>query len=125
MTVPRITADMLRELGADCDRRQIAIFRNAWPGGAPVTAEAILRAHQLELDVDWLAQRVLLPGAWADFRRFRAEAWDRCLLAAEAALAARVEGEADDLAEYYEYGSRVDEELAHLLHAALTSREET
>ena len=52
-----LTADMLREKDACED--QVTIFEEEWPDGVEVTVEAILRAVELWLDIDWFVHQFL------------------------------------------------------------------
>ena len=52
-----LTTDMLREKNA-CNY-QVTVFEKEWPDGAEITVEAILRAVELELDLDWFARQFL------------------------------------------------------------------
>ena len=52
-----LTADMLKE--KDACNYQVTVFEKEWPDGAEVTVEAILRAVELELDIDWFARQFL------------------------------------------------------------------
>lgn len=72
MSVPRVTATMLRRLGACSD--QVATVEREWPNGAPVTVATVRKAYRLGLDVDWLANKVLPALALAEYQRVTA-AW--------------------------------------------------
>ena len=54
-----LTADMLKEKNA-C-HRQVAVFEKEWPDGVKITKKAILRAVELELDIDWFVDNFLPP----------------------------------------------------------------
>jgi len=52
-----LTADMLKE--KDACNYQVTVFEKEWPDGAEITVEAILRAVELELDLDWFTRQFL------------------------------------------------------------------
>jgi len=54
-----LTADMLREKNA-C-HRQVAVFEKEWPDGVKITKKAIIRAVELELDINWFVDNFLPP----------------------------------------------------------------
>lgn len=76
MSIPRITTNLLRELGASED--EVATFAEYWPGGAAVTGPTIGRLLWLRqgLDVDWLAVRVLTEDVWEEYDRIAQDAWE-------------------------------------------------
>ncbi len=79
----KITAEFLLKNGACED--QVALVRQHWPHGAPVTVPTLRKAMRLGLDVDWLTRFLLAPAlaeyrkvtapAWAEYVKARAPAW--------------------------------------------------
>jgi hypothetical protein len=53
----KITVEMLKENRA-C-KAQLAIFEKEWPDGVELTRDAVLRALELNLDLDWTAGMLL------------------------------------------------------------------
>lgn len=64
----------LSQLVGAC-KDQFDIVRAEWPNGIPLTEEALRRAIQLRLDVDWAASRLLSTPALAEYERVRHSAW--------------------------------------------------
>ena len=52
----KITREYLVGLGASC--KQLDTFSGEWPDGAEVTLDNCLRAAELGLDLDWLAEKM-------------------------------------------------------------------
>ena len=52
-------------------KKQIAIFDNEWPDGAEITEKNYLRACELNLDLDWVANNFLVAVAQAEYDRVR------------------------------------------------------
>jgi len=59
MIPKRITVAWLRRRKA-CEN-QVSIFGVEWPQGASLSRENLLRAAELKLDLDWLAEEILTP----------------------------------------------------------------
>ena len=87
----RITADWLRQQGACAD--QVAIFAQHWPKGATITLRGLHKAARVGLDLDWLAERILNPTAWATYDAARAPAWATYNAARATALWSTLRGE--------------------------------
>lgn len=69
----RITIKKLRALEACAD--QVEIFAREWPNGCRITKRNVLRMAALDLDVAWLARRVLRDLARAEYEKIRNPAW--------------------------------------------------
>jgi len=52
----KITREYLVGLGASCE--QLDTFSDEWPDGAEITLDNCLRAAELGLDLDWLAEKM-------------------------------------------------------------------
>jgi len=52
----KITREYLVGLGASCE--QLDTFSEEWPDGAEVTLDNCLRAAELHLNLDWLAEKM-------------------------------------------------------------------
>ena len=81
----KITAEMLR--GKKACEPQVKTFKQEWPAGAEVTIENIMRAQELELDIDYAAQRLFAPPAWEKYKKALAAEWAKYLTARVVALA--------------------------------------
>ena len=57
-----LTADMLSE--KDACNYQVIVFEKEWPDGIKITKKAILRAVELELDINWFAYQFLPAPIW-------------------------------------------------------------
>jgi hypothetical protein len=74
MIPTHITVEWLRTEGACSD--QIEIVQREWGDAAPLTRENLLRAVELRLDLDWLADELLLSAEpLRVYREATAEAW--------------------------------------------------
>ena len=69
----RVTVKMLKSLGACAP--ELATFAKEWPDGAAVTKSNVLRAAELKLNLDWVAEKLLSPPALAEYDRVKATAW--------------------------------------------------
>ena len=81
----KITREYLVGLGASCE--QLDTFSDEWPDGAEITLDNCLRAAELGLDLDWLAEKMFparaleayeqatVP-AWEAYEQARATAWE-------------------------------------------------
>jgi hypothetical protein len=67
MIPKRITVTWLRRRSACED--QISIFKGEWPQGAILSRENLLRAAELGLDLDWLAQEILNAPLWEAYEK--------------------------------------------------------
>ncbi len=56
-----VSAKMLRE--KDACSSEVRIFQKEWPEGAKITFKNVLRALDLNLDIDWLADHCLTAPA--------------------------------------------------------------
>ena len=54
---------------------QVEIFDEAWPDGAEITLKNYLRAAELGLDLDWLANNIFSVPALEAYRKAMAQAW--------------------------------------------------
>lgn len=63
----RLTAAMFRSYHA-CEE-QVVIFAEEWPEGCEVSVETLLRAIELNLDIDWLACEFLEAPLREEYRR--------------------------------------------------------
>ena len=52
-----ITKELLEDI--DACTNQVAIFAEEWPKGVELSLESVLRATELDLDIDWFAQHFL------------------------------------------------------------------
>ena len=68
-----ITVEMLK--AKDACENQVRIFAKEWPEGVRVTKQALERAVELGLDIDWAAQNLLPAPAWAAYAQAIAPAW--------------------------------------------------
>lgn len=68
-----ITTQLLQSNGA-C-KNQIAIFQAIWPNGAEMTAANLSKAVTLGLNVDWLAEKILMTSALVEYKRIRGPEW--------------------------------------------------
>ena len=68
----KITREYLVSLGASCE--QLDAFSAEWPDGAEITLENCLRAAELGLDLDWLAEKMFPARAWEAYRQATAPA---------------------------------------------------
>ena len=64
----KVTAEFLRKKGASCD--QVDIFEREWKDGCEVTLPNLLRAVELELDLNWFVNHCLPATIW---KRYDAE----------------------------------------------------
>jgi hypothetical protein len=58
----------------DACAKQLGLVKAEWPGGIPLTQEAVKRAVELELDIDWLASNLLRPVTYAEYAQVREKA---------------------------------------------------
>lgn len=65
----KITVEYLKELEA-CEA-QVKLFDETFPGGAELTLENLQRAASAELDIAWLARRVLSAPAREAYEQAR------------------------------------------------------
>jgi len=68
----KITHEYLVGLGASCE--QLDTFSEEWPDGAEVTLDNCLRAAELHLNLDWLAEKMFPARAREAFEQARAPA---------------------------------------------------
>src|SRR5258708_10140837 len=68
----KISLDLLVGAGPD----KLAIVRQEWPAGIPLTKQAAQRAIQLGLSLDWAAKTLLTAPALAAYEKARAPALD-------------------------------------------------
>ena len=69
----KITHEYLVGLGASCE--QLDTFSEEWPDGAEVTLDNCLRAAELGLDLDWLAEKMFSAPAWEAYEQAKAPAF--------------------------------------------------
>ena len=91
-----LTADMLREKNA-CNY-QVAVFEKEWPDGIKITKKAILRAVELELDINWFAYQFLPAPIWKAYWKAIALARKAC----EKAIASAWKAYKEDMASAWE-----------------------
>ena len=70
----KITHEYLVGLGASCE--QLDTFSEEWPDGAEVTLDNCLRAAELHLNLDWLAEKMFPARALEAYRQATAPAWE-------------------------------------------------
>jgi len=68
----KITHEYLVGLGASCE--QLDTFSEEWPDGAEVTLDNCLRAAELHLNLDWLAEKMFPARALEAFEQATAPA---------------------------------------------------
>ena len=68
----KITHEYLVGLGASCE--QLDTFSEEWPDGAEVTLDNCLRAAELHLNLDWLAEKMFPARALEAYRQATAPA---------------------------------------------------
>ena len=68
-----LTTDILYKKNA-CEN-QVAIFEKEWPDGVEITVEAILRAIELGLDIDWFADNFLFTPIRKVYTEAMAPVW--------------------------------------------------
>lgn len=107
-----MTVQWLREHNACVDDRKL--FADEWPEGVAVSREALARAHQIELNLDWLAKAVLPRSVYASLELEVAPIYDAFMAVRtqlEADLRARTNGvyDGDDFnAGYRDYKAKSD-----------------
>ena len=79
----KITAEMLRDKKACA--LQVKIFKREWPDGAVINLKNIMRAQELELDIDYAAQFLFPPAAWTKYQTAMAAEWAKFQTATVAA----------------------------------------
>ena len=70
----KITREYLVGLGASCE--QLDTFSDEWPDGAEITLDNCLRAAELGLDLDWLAEKMFPAPALEAYLQATAPAWE-------------------------------------------------
>lgn len=68
----RITAALLRRLGANCEG--VEDFKEVFPKGAEITLENCLLAAGHHLNIDWFARRYLKPQALEAYKQVKTPA---------------------------------------------------
>lgn len=68
-----ITTKWLEE--HDACKEEIAVFRKEWGKSAPLTRKNLLRAMQLELNLEWLAAAILAGPVYGTFFATIDKAW--------------------------------------------------
>ena len=77
--------------------KQVEIFRKEWPNGATLTLKNALRAVELGLNLDWVAENLLPPKADAAYDK----AWAKASAAYDKAMAEPYAAYAKAMAEPY------------------------
>ena len=70
----KITREYLVGLGASCE--QLDTFSDEWPDGAEITLDNCLRAAELGLNLDWLAENMFPARALEAYLQAIAPAWE-------------------------------------------------
>ena len=70
----KITREYLVGLGASCE--QLDTFSDEWPDGAEITLDNCLRAAELGLDLDWLAEKMFPAPALEAYEKATAPAFE-------------------------------------------------
>jgi hypothetical protein len=85
----RITEKYLQKLGA-CPA-QVEVFAAEWPKGCEISRKTLRRAIELDLDISWLARKVMKGEDWKVCTEARETAWKAYEEAIETAWKACVE----------------------------------
>ena len=93
-----LTARMLEAAGARADL--IASFREVCGEGGKVTLAQCKKLAQSDAGIVWIAQKLLLPTAWAEFLKAEEVAWAKYERVRDAAWAAYQNADAAASAEH-------------------------
>ena len=70
----KVTIDWLEDQEGCKD--EVKIFALEWPNGAELTPENLARAVDLDLNISWLARKMLKDRAWYGYCKDIAPAWN-------------------------------------------------
>ena len=69
----KITREWLKSRYA-CSK-DLAVFAAEWPDGVELSLEALNRAAELDLDLDWFADNIFEGPAWTEHEKIMGPAW--------------------------------------------------